>query len=589
MLYYLALLILANNFFASYQFFITEIFEFKYGGGSLGLEFKFDFGKADKHFKVHECNFEIREVKTSTSGTNSYKKQSHKRKMSGLQACTKYKVIITVKNLASNEIFDYENFVMTKPDKTSKIKLTKDNVSNSSVDLAWTTNTKGCLLNYDVTVTNDKKEVVSKIENIQSTSLTLNDLLPAHEYSVQVTGRDDKNSKLPSNDVNFKTNSSEMDMNSVDILLQVTKVYAHSAELMWNMSHAMANINYHLIVADDDGKIICNKNLTETSFVVKNLKACKWYNATIVALTKSSSAKFYTPFEKPSEVTKINYTWNDKKSIISWNKPEINADCVTEYKVKCQKARGNDSIPTFWTVTKNETTLVVDRLEYAKKIFINVYANWNTSQNSTRLIEFEHFNYDDFVVKGIREFRLSATELQLLWSFDSFYSNIFKEFQIEFNGNTMLTNKTLVNLNIEACEKNYTIIIRCMSISGNAGSNVTYQTHLNDNDVQLSALTDTDIHVEQTREKVLLSWTPNEHEAPCIDQYEIEFLNNISTHTEPKMELSELSPCITYQIDITPKSKSRRRGDTKQFEFTTDTLGKKTITIIGILFKLINE
>lgn len=206
------------------------------------------------------------------------------------------------------------------------------------------------------------------------------------------------------------------------------------------------------------------------------------------------------------------------------------------------------------------------------KLPVHVNVNWHTSNDTiVKTSEFEHIDFDKFIVDNIAEFRLSPTELQLRWSNSI---EILKEFQIFHDGKMFTSNQTLINLEIDACRKNYTVMIRCVSNGGNFGPNVSYHTNLNDDSVPLSAISDTTFSFMQTNEELLISWIPNMKEAPCINYYDV-ILNDQNFKTDqPKTVLNDFLPCITYRIQVTPIAETGTRGESTNYEFTTNVIGK---------------
>jgi hypothetical protein len=151
---------------------------------------------------------------------------------------------------------------------------------------------------------------------------------------------------------------------------------------------------------------------------------------------------------------------------------------------------------------------------------------------------------------------------------------ILKEFQIFHDGKTFTSDQTLINLEIDACRKNYTIMIRCASNSGNFGPNVSYHTNLDDDSVPLSAISETDFSFTQTSDELLISWMPNRKEAPCIESYDV-LINDQNFKTEePKAKLNDFLPCITYSVRVTPITEKDTRGESTIYEFTTNVIGE---------------
>lgn len=229
-------------------------------------------------------------------------------------------------------------------------------------------------------------------------------------------------------------------------------------------------------------------------------------------------------------------------------------------------------------MSKQQTSLVLPKVPNSIKLPIHVNVNWDTSNDSVvKTSEFEHINFEKFIVDNIAEFRLSPTELQLRWSFNSI--EIFKEFQIFYDKKLFSSNQTLINLEIDACRKNYTIVIRCASNGGNFGPNVSYHTNLDDDSVPLSAISDTAFSLTQTSAELAISWVPNRKEAPCIDHYDVLLNEQNFKSEEPKTVLSDFLPCITYRIQVTPITERGTRGESTNYEFTTQLGGNNFVLI----------
>lgn len=204
---------------------------------------------------------------------------------------------------------------------------------------------------------------------------------------------------------------------------------------------------------------------------------------------------------------------------------------------------------------------------------MNISVNWNTFNESVKKeSEFEHIDLEKFIVTDIVEFRLSPTELQLRWAFN--LMEVLKEFQIFHDGKVFYSNKSIINFEIDACRKNYTIMIRCASFGGNFGPNVSYHTNLNDDSVPLSAISQTAFSVVQSNDELMISWIPNVKEAPCIKSYDV-LINDENLNTEePKAMLNDFLPCITYSVQVTPITEKGTRGESAIYEFTTNVVGE---------------
>lgn len=529
-------------------------------------------------------------TKTAVYGKSNFKNHQ-KDKLNGLTSCTKYKVKLTIKNLATaNQKWDYENFVSTKPDpKVTKIELTVGEVFEDYADFTWTSTGTDCLETYQAIIKDNNNNEIQSIA-IEPTikTITFHNLQPRKSYTAVIVAQHEKGSKISSNEQKIKMKSSENYIDNLKVILNVQNVTTNAAQLMWDLTDQIDSpVTYNLEIFDQTGtKKIINEILTNNSATLRNLSPCTEYKAkiTIVEYSKSSEETFVTSMAQPGNVTQIYYQTNQTHSIISWKAPKDNPTCVSNYTIKFGYLK-DENATVQHTVPKDHLSKIFERLKYSTKIYIHVYANLDTSINATRASNikvFENFNIDDFVVKTIQEFRLSAAEMQLSWGFDTSFidGDVLDYFEVFFDGNSTKTKKRLVNLNIIACKTNYTIAIRCASKSGSVGPNVTYHTNLNDKEVQLSVINEADINVYQNNESLLIEWKPNVYEASCIDYYEIKFAEEVFKTNVPKMEINKFDSCMLYQVLITPISiESGTKGETTHYEFETSVLGKCRVII----------
>ncbi|KAL7041862.1 hypothetical protein ACKWTF_000928 [Chironomus riparius] len=487
-----------------------------------------------------------------------------------------------VKNLATSKSWEYENFVSTKPDAKTKIELTVGEIFEDYAEFSWTSTTADCLETYHAIL---KDSTDREIQNITISptvkTFTFHNLEPRKSYTAVIDAQHEKGSKISSNEQKIKMKSSENYIDNLEVILNVQNVTTNTAQLMWDLTDKIdSTVTYNLEIFDQTGtNKIFNGVLANNSVILKNLQACMEYNAkiTVIEFSKSSERTFETRMAQPGNVTKISYQANQTHSIISWTPPNINPTCVKNYTIKFGYLK-DENATVQHTVPKDHLSKVFDTLKYSTKIYIHVYANLDTSVNATRASNikvFENFNIDNFVVKTIQEFRLSAAEMQLSWGFDTSFidGDVLDYFEVFFDGNAIKTKKRLLNLNIIACKTNYTIAIRCASKAGSVGPNVTYHTNLNDKEVQLSIINAIDINVHQNNESLLIEWTPNVYEASCIDYFEIKFADEVFKTNVQKMEINKFDSCMLYQVLITPISiESGTKGETTHYEFETSVL-----------------
>lgn len=500
-------------------------------------------------------------TKSAQIKEKNYKNQP-KGSLNGLQPCTKYKVLMNIKNVASKKNFDYENVVSTRPESSTKINLSLQEAKDDFAILTYKSTTADCIEQYVAVLRDENRNEVKNL-TLKDKTFKFDDLSLSELYKAQIIATDDKGTKILSNEQPI-TKSVEMEAKDVK---------ADSVRLEWDPNDF--DIDYRLEIVDQSGNKILDNKLKDNLIDLHNLTACTKYSAKVYVDTlEIGSLVFSTEKSTPGLVEDVNFHSNSTFSTISWKHPKINPSCVVSYTVKAK----NDKTVLNKIVAKTQTSITTNRLPYSRKISIHVYANYDTSDNATinsTDSEFENFNVDEFVVDTIKEFRRSPAEMQLSWGFDTSFtsSDILDYFEVFFEGTTHKTNKTLINLIIQPCHKTYTIAIRCVSKAGSIGRNVTYEMHLNDSALVLSAIDKESINVQHKNKSLVIVWQADVHEAPCIAYYEIKFAEEVFKTNKTEMEINKFDSCMPYQMTITPISESGTRGATTNYEFETKVLG----------------
>lgn len=485
--------------------------------------------------------------------------------------------------MASNKFFEYDNFVTTRPETaTTKIQISLESSGENSANFSYSSTKSGCLTEYVAYVKDFKKKTVQNV-TLSHKYFTIDSLTSSKPYTVQIIAKDDKGSKILSDEVEFKLTSNEVE--GIDVELDVFNITSNSATLKWkfidDFNTEELKLDFFVTVTDADGNKVLDTKTNNYFLNVPKLKPCTEYSAQIHDTFTSMALNFTTAYEKPSLPRKVQYSVNSTSSTISWLPPEVNPNCVHNYTIDYNLYKVKtftDSKTATVIVPKSQTFITIDRLPYSKKVYINVNANYDTSTNATRkgtYAEFENFNIDDFVVTTIQEFRLATAEVQFQWGFDLSFNEtkVLDYFEVFFDDKTIKTVKNLVNIKIKSCNRNYTVTIRCVSKAGTVGPNVTHATSLNDKEVPLSSIDMSNINVNQNSESINVTWMPNESEAACIAYYDVQFGEDVFQPSEPKMVIKKFDSCLLYQLSITPVSESGTRGGTTIYEFETNVLG----------------
>lgn len=271
-------------------------------------------------------------------GRKNFLRMSQNTKMNNLQPCTKYRVELRVKNLANKKDFMYESFVMTKPESNMALELITENVTDTAV--TFSTRSKSadaCFVRYELSVRNSLQEIIYE-NSTADKNMIVTDLLPSNEYTANLTAFDDKDSKVSTNILSFKTLSNE-NCNEVDtnLMIDVKNIKSDSALLKW--SSDSPEIIYHIAVLDQSGKSIFAGKFSNHSATINNLEACRDYTARLSTpcATKIATKGFQTLKGTPGGVEEIILNSNHTHSMISWTTSEINVGCVVNYTVETPK------------------------------------------------------------------------------------------------------------------------------------------------------------------------------------------------------------------------------------------------------------
>lgn len=267
-----------------------------------------------------------------------------KNKLSSLQPCSKYRVELKFKNLATKTDFIYENFVTTKPDGKMAFELLAENVTDTSVTfMTKTVSADACFVRYHLSVKDDLKEIIFENSTLSEKIINLSTLTPSKSYSAQILAFDDKGSKISSNLINFKTKSSD-NCNEINPnpSINIKTIKSDSVALKWS-SDSPENI-YHIEIINEEGNSVFSGKFSNNSATINNLNACRDYIArlSIPCATKVVSKNFQTLKSRPGEVRDIHFDSNHTHSMISWSAPENNFECVTNYSVEVGKHKVKD-------------------------------------------------------------------------------------------------------------------------------------------------------------------------------------------------------------------------------------------------------
>lgn len=531
-------------------------------------------------FKVENCEFVLKETRVLVPGARSYKKQGDKKKLVNLKPCSRYDVILMIQNPETKKEFSYQNIVFTKLDSKNRIVLKVDKVGNESASLSWNYAELSCVINFKLSVNNKKNETVFEEGNVKDGSLVVGNLSACDIYSAQVIADTARNEKLQSQERTFILKS---DKNVEDLQLNIDELSSNAVTLSWKSNTLACMLEYKLKLRDGDDKIIYAASVFTNSAVISNLTSCSDYSVELIVLDDEKLAlkavnKTFVTRSTPIDNLEIKATGS--KVRISWTPPE-KLDCVVNYNLSYTVENCNfkidDNISCYYTETvdRNSRSVSLTSLPLAERFSLMFYVNELTSVDARQAINrtFSTIDYEKFLVQNINEFRKESTELQLRWSIENYFSTILKHFEVFVDEEVITTVKASTIINIAACKRNYSVVIRCVSFDGVNGPNISYQTNLNDDDVQLSSLQNS-VKYKQVDETIVISWMSSVYEQPCISYYEIDFNKQNFKTDETQTEINEFVPCIAYEIDITPISYGGRRGITATFEFTTKELRK---------------
>ena len=435
-----------------------------------------------------------------------------------------------------------------------------------------------CKFKVSETLYKDPSGKVIKVKD--RTTLSNLKQCTAYEVSVKLFSYSSQKTILYSQVITtkYEKNNSKIDKISPDF---------ESVTLTWSSKSSGCISKYHVNVRADN-KSIAHETTNKTSATILNLQSCKTYVVELSVYDKDSksieefSKSFDTKVIKPGKITKVNISVNETEAVISWNPPDTGFECIYGYILKYKTASCLDTNETScWIIVKNikkhQTDYKLKNLLSAEKYLFQVYANEITSPpvNASQLNywEFKTINYEMFVVKNIREFRNTPTELQIIWSIDSLYAKLLKNYEITISNNVYETDKNHFNMSIEACKTNYSIIIRAIDKDGVKGQSTLYKTLLNDDDVFLSKTLNH--QMKQLDTSALISWDTLKNEEICISHYEVKSIEGTSIVYKPEFELKTVTSCLLSDIEITAVSLTNLPGNAIRFEFTPSEMSKQ--------------
>jgi hypothetical protein len=333
---------------------------------------------------------------------------------------------------------------------------------------------------------------------------------------------------------------------------------------------------------------LSSSEIVEKSATFSNLTICTTYIAELIAFDDKgtqlkSNLSVRTLSGAIGLITNVTITAKDSTAHVKWE-PPIGAECVMRYIIQYSPTHCTDSVSCLTTqnITNapQTTATQLESLPLAEKFSLRIYANQVTFTNRSvarhaKQWEFNNIDYDKFVVKNINEFRNMPTEMQLQWTIENYFRKLVASYEVFHDGAWLSAgNNSIITLSIAACKTNYTIIVRCVSIEGNRGPNVTYDTQLRDDAVNLSRVEQ--FQFQQTNDSALFLLSANEAEKSCIKSYQIAFGEIVKEINDTKLQIrrSDLLPCTTYDIKITTISLADIAGTSEDFEFTTSEFGE---------------
>lgn len=540
----------------------------------MALDFGF-VGNSNK-FKIDKCEFLLKDTKLSKSGAKNYLKPADKKKLNGLTACTKYDVNLVIQNIASKKEFGYQNSVVTKIDKkAAKIELKVDKKENDSVRLLWNALDATCISNYSVVVRNHENITVFEETQKSGGFVIATNLTACEIYSAQVVAKTlrDEEVKSPEKEFSLQSNT-QID----NLILNVDELNGETANLSWSTEPEACLIEYKLNIRSGD-KIVHEVHAFTSAVVINNLTSCSNYSAELIALDadkrvlKSVTRSFVTHSGAVDEV-KVALEPGTTKVKVAWTPPK-RLECVANYVIKhrIEDCKFTTEDETNCNETKNldksSKWFVLNSLPLAERFLLEFYVNETSGDvKLAKTVQFTTIDREKFLVNSINEFRREKTKLQLRWNLDGYFHRILKHFEVTFDGKVYETRDQLIEMDIAACGKNYTVQIRCfLNDNVTIGPVVTYQTNLNDDDIPLSSLRNAIEH-QQANNSVIISWSPVQEEKMCIAYYEVDFNEQSFKTNKTQTEINNFTSCIDYKLDITPISQHGRRGATATYEFT---------------------
>lgn len=466
----------------------TELFDFKYDGGSKGLALEIHPKSSKEKIEAFGCNFTIRETKISEYPLKSYKKMKDLKKLGNLKPCMKYEVTLKIQNLKNNKYFEYQNFVYTKIEPSQvKLKLSLSQSNESSATLKWNfDNTESsCFEDLSIVLKNKSNDTLLVDINAKDKVATATNLSPCDAYTAEMRAISARNETVNSNVLTFALKHDKAnDENGPKVVkISVQEFTTDSIKVSWTSDASASCLKEHqILVYDNKMNLMSEQNVFAQSAIIGNLSQCTNYSLHLIDrdMTILAERSLTTPVAFPLDDVKV--VVDNLKAEVSW--PKIaSRDCLLNFNVtyKTEFCDEEDRCSAKTAIVDKENNMLKisslppsEQFQWTFQVNEVTYdIDFGARVSQMKELIFDTLDRDAFRVSNVQEFRNAIDELQLSWSLDPSMTKFLSHYKVTIDGREHLTNKTSFGFKIAACKTNYSVTIQCVGrdFAGNKSSN----------------------------------------------------------------------------------------------------------------------
>ncbi|XP_044729412.1 phosphatidylinositol phosphatase PTPRQ [Chrysoperla carnea] len=500
-------------------------------------------------------------------------------------------------------------FELSEENCKDKVKIEKFNVTSStseSLFVEWKTskNYKNCVETVNITWVDDDDNEKFHDSNFKpgGGSWNITDLWPCRRYTIII--------KLIGGEENFIVDQATKEKGTESVVPKAVELITHdptvnSIELSWKSTTEKDkycltgyNITYHQTGDPEHTIEPINLLPNTTKYSIENLRPCTQYEITITSIGidnrkgGETSEDAQTSSVAPATV-KLKLTPTENTIIMEWTSDsQKGVECLKGYQISYKlHTEGNYQIID-GLVDKTENRYLLDDLLYCNEYDIEILP---VGEEKNGTVAKESTTTDFTAPSAVQNFRLSTEKdtITVKWEAPINASECVVEYQIschlespEGNSETIIYNSkkfshTFENLNY--CST-YTIEIKPLGQEGQSGNSTSNSIETESIDMVDEV---GDLKSTPHPNSIFVEWEAPSHSA-CVEGYKISYLaKNIVTPiedntTDLNFKISDLEPCIEYNITVQPIPKSEIGSKPRSTVSTTSAIKPSEVTDIQI-------